>query len=84
MEKLSTNAAETEEALKKQQDLTEEIEKERQRLETLLAEERESAAIKYRKLEQESFEERELLLAEEEALKSDKERLQKECDEWRA
>ena len=49
-----------------------------------LVEEREAAAAKYDELLKRSFDEREVLLAAEAALKSENERLQNECDEWRA
>ncbi|KAI0717404.1 hypothetical protein C8T65DRAFT_116229 [Cerioporus squamosus] len=65
-------------------DLQRQIDEEREKLNAQLQEERELAAAKYEELEQKSFEERELLLAAEKELEEEKERLAKECEEWRA
>ena len=49
-----------------------------------LQEERDHAAAKYEELEQKAFDEREVLLTIEKNLKEEKDRLEQECDEWRA
>ena len=64
---------------RKEKELRQELEEERQRLDKKLAEEREAAAEKYEELEKE----RERLATSEEGLKDDVERLRKECDEWK-
>ena len=64
-------------------DLKAQLEEELENLRRQLEDERDVAAAKYEELEQKSFDEREALLVVEKELQEDKERLRRECDEWR-